>query len=144
DVTIEAPKGWVVISTGELQNADSVLMDPIRECLKKAETSDEVVPIITTEDIYSNRITKAGKKDRLNWHYTAKNVRDVAFSASKESKWDAVRVPVGDRNGDGQADYARIDAFYRGIAPRWAQSAKYGRHSIDFLSRFTGYSYPCT
>jgi hypothetical protein len=140
DVTIEAPNGWVVLASGELQNADSVLQDPIIQRLKKAETSDEVVPIVTTEDIYSKRVTKAGKKDRLNWHYTAKNVRDVAFSVSKESKWDAVRAPVGDRNG--QPGYTRIDAIYRGIAPLWTQSAKYGRHSVDFLSRFTGFSYP--
>jgi hypothetical protein len=142
DVTIDSPKGWIVMATGELQNADSVLSDPVIQRLKKAETSDEVVSIIGTEDIYSNRSTKSGKKDRLSWHYVARNVRDVAFSASKESKWDAVRVPVGDRNGDGQPDYARVDALYRAIAPRWQQSAKYGRHSIDFLSRFTGYPYP--
>ena len=142
DVTIDGPKGWIVMATGELVNADSVLADEVLARLKKAETSDEVVPIVTTQDIYSNRMTKSGKKDRLSWHYTAKNVRDVSFHASKESKWDAVRTPVGDRNGDGQTDYTRIDAFYRAIATRWTEAARYGKHSIDFLSRYTGYAYP--
>ncbi|MBI4501939.1 MAG: M1 family metallopeptidase [Gemmatimonadetes bacterium] len=142
DVTIEAPKGWIVIATGELQNADSVLNEVTVRRLKQAEQSDSVIPIITTEDIWSNRTTKPGKKDRLTWHYTAKNVRDVSFSASKESKWDAVRAAVGDRDHDGKPDYARVDAVYRAIAPLWQQSARYGRHSIEFLSRFTGYPYP--
>ena len=142
DVTIEAPKNWVVMATGELQNPDSVFPQAIIDRLKKAETSDEVVPIVTSEDIRSNRATREGRKDRLSWRYTARNVRDVAFSATKESKWDAVRAPAGDRNGDGQVDYTRVDAIYRAIAPLWQQGARYGRHSIDFLSRFTGFPYP--
>jgi hypothetical protein len=140
DVSIEVPRGWLVIATGELQNADSVLSDQVVERLKKAAASDEVVPIIATDDIWSNRVTKPGRKDRLTYHYTAHNVRDVAFSASKESKWDAVRVPVGDR--DGKPAYARVDAVYRAIAPLWQQSARYVKHAIDFYSHFTGYAYP--
>jgi len=142
DVTVDVPRGWVVTATGELQNADSVLADPIVERLKKAETSDEVVPVVTSEDIWSNKVTKQGKNSRLTWKFKASNVRDFAFSASKESKWDAVRVEVGDRNGDGKPDYARVDALYRAIATRWPQAARYGRHSIAFHSKYTGTAYP--
>lgn len=142
DVTIDAPKGWLIAGTGELQNADSVLSDVVVERLKRSEISDDVVPIVTAEDIWSNRVTKAGKGNRLSWRFKAANVRDFSFSVSKESKWDAVRVAVGDKNGDGQTDYARVDALYRAIATLWPQAARYGRHSIGFFSRYTGYAYP--
>ena len=142
DVTLDVPRGWVVTATGELQNADSVLADPILDRLKKAESSDDVVPVVTSEDIWSNKVTRQGKNNRLTWKFKASNVRDFAFSASKESKWDAVRVDVGDRNGDGKPDYARVDALYRAIASLWPKAASYGRHSIAFHSRYTGTAYP--
>ena len=142
DVSVDVPKGWIVTGTGELQNADSVLGDQVIERLKKAEASDSIVSIVATEDIYSNRTTKPGKGGRLTWRFKADNVRDFAFSVTKESKWDAVRVPVGDRKGDGKVDFARVDALYRAIAPLWLKAARYGRHSVDFLSRYTGYPYP--
>ena len=52
------------------------------------------------------------------------------------------RTPVGDRNGDGAVDYARIGSIWRDSAPRWAQQARYAQHSIAFLSEFTGIPYP--
>lgn len=142
EVTIDTPRGWLVTGTGDLQNADSVLSDVVVERVRRAEISDEVVQVVTAEDIWSNKVTKAGKGNRLSWRFKAGNVRDFAFSVSKESKWDAVRVPVGDRNGDRQADFARVDAVYRAIAALWPQAAKMGRHSIAFFSKYTGLVYP--
>ncbi|MBI4421447.1 MAG: M1 family metallopeptidase [Gemmatimonadetes bacterium] len=142
EVTVEAPRDWLVMATGELQNADSVLQPPILQRLKAAEASDSVTPVVASEDIWSRRVTREGKGGRLSWRFHAANVRDFAFSVTKESKWDAVRVAVGDRNGDGQPDYARVDALYRAIAPHWQHAARFGRHALAFHARYTGYSYP--
>lgn len=142
DVTVDAPRGWLVTGTGDLQNADSVLSDVVVERLRRAEISDEVVQVVAAEDLWSNRVTKPGKGNRLAWRFKAANQRDVSFSVSRESKWDAVRAAVGDRNGDGQADYTRVDAVYRAIAALWPQAARMGRHAIAFHSTYTGFPYP--
>lgn len=141
DVAIEAPEGWVILATGQLQNPDEVLAPRIAERVGRAEASDDVVHVITEQDF--GRATRAGSpRGRLNWRFHADSVRDVAFSATLESIWDAARTPVGDRDGDGRTDYARVDALYRGSAPRWSRTWRYAQHSIDFLSRYTGLAYP--
>ncbi|MEE9576597.1 MAG: M1 family aminopeptidase, partial [Gemmatimonadota bacterium] len=76
------------------------------------------------------------------YRFRADTARDAAFSATRSSLWDAVRAPVGDVDGDGETDYTRVDAVYRPGAPRWASTARYGRHAIESLSRFLALPYP--
>jgi hypothetical protein len=142
DVTLEVPQGWVVMGTGQLTNADSVLEPAIVARLHAAEASDTVVHVVTAADFGAGKATQQSASGWLSWHFTADSVRDVAYSVTRASMWDAARTPVGDRNGDGQPEYARVDAIYRATAPRWAQSWRYVQHSIDFLSRWTAFPYP--
>ncbi len=142
DVTIDVPEGWLVMATGALQNRDEVLPPTIRQRLERAEGSDDVVHVVTEEDFGAGSMTATSADGRLPWRFVADTVRDFAFSVTRESRWDAVRTPVGDRDGDGQTDYARIDAIWRTSAPLWAESARYSAHAIDFLSRYTGVPYP--
>jgi len=142
DVSLDVPEGWVVMGTGTLQNRDEVLPANVLDRLSAAEASDEIVNVLTADDFGPGKATTRGTNGRLTWHFRAEKVRDVAFSVTRESLWDATRSPVGDRDGDGETDYARIDAFYRESAQHWVDAARYGQHSIDFLSRFTGFSYP--
>ncbi|HUE77229.1 MAG TPA: M1 family metallopeptidase [Longimicrobiales bacterium] len=140
DVTVDAPEGWLVMSTGRLENAEAVLRPEVLERLRRAESSDEVVHVLTHEDAAT--ATMAGRDGRLTWRFAAERVRDAAFAVMREYAWDAARTPVGDRDGDGVADYARVDAFWREYARYWDDAARYAQHSIDFLSRFTGQPYP--
>ena len=142
DLTVEAPEGWVVMATGRLENADAVLPDPVLQRFRQAERSDTVVHVLTAMDFGPGRATRRSDSGYLAWHFTADNVRDVTFSATRSSMWDAARTPVGDLDGDGTVDYARAEAFYRGTAPRWRHAWRYVQHSIDFLSRWTGVNYP--
>jgi Peptidase family M1 domain len=142
DLTVEVPAGWIVSATGRLENAREVLPEPIRERLARAERSDTVVHVVTADDLAAGRATMPGTGGRLRWRFVADTVRDAAFSATRASRWDAVRTPVGDRNEDGQPDYTRVDALWRASAPRWQHAWRYGRHAIDFLSRWTGLPYP--
>ena len=141
DLTVEVPVGWVVVATGTLLNPEEVLAPHILERLREAEGSDEVIHVITADD-FGEAATTAGNDGWLEWHFQADAVRDVAFSATRESLWDAARTPVEDRDADGVTDYARVDAIYRELAPRWKQVARYSQHAINFLSRYTGLSYP--
>jgi hypothetical protein len=142
NVTLEVPEGWTVIGTGSLTNADEVLPAEILGRLHRAEASDAVVHVLTPEDFGPGRATNTAASGYLAWTFAADSVRDVAYSVTRESRWDAARTPVGDRDGDGAADYARVDAIWREEAPRWANAWRYGQHSIDFLSRWTGLPYP--
>lgn len=141
-LTVEAPDGWVVMGTGRLTNPDEVLPPPILRRLREAAQRDTVVQVLTSADFGPGKATRRSRDGYLTWRFTAERVRDVAFSATRESLWDATRTPVGDRDGDGRTDFARIDAFYRETAPRWVNTWRYAQHSIDFLSRWTGYAYP--
>jgi Peptidase family M1 domain len=142
DVTVVAPTGWIISATGRLTNADEVLPDAVRNRLAAAERSDTVVHVVTADDLAAGRATRAAANGQLRWHFVADTVRDVAFSATRASRWDAVRTPVGDRDGDGQTDYARVDALWRASAPRWEKAWRYGQHAIAFHSRWTGLPYP--
>ncbi|MCH8939321.1 MAG: M1 family metallopeptidase, partial [Gemmatimonadetes bacterium] len=142
ELTVEAPSGWIVMGSGKLVNREEVLPIHILQRLATAEGSDRVVTVVTEDDVRSNRATLPGTDGMLTWRFQADTLRDVAFTATRSSRWDAVRTPVGDRDGNGTTEYARVDAFYRGSAPRWTQAARYAQHSIDFLSRFTGFPYP--
>jgi hypothetical protein len=140
DLTVEGPAGWLVMATGDLVNAQEVLAPTVYQRLRQAESSDQVVNVITAQDF--GKATQAGNNGQLRWRFVSDSVRDVAFSVTRESLWDAARTSVGDRNGDGRPDFARVDAIYRSTAPRWRQSARYSQHSIRFLSQYLGVPYP--
>ena len=140
DVTIDAPTGWLVMSTGSLLNPEEVLTPETLERLRRAEASDEVVNVVSHQG--TEAATRRGTNGRLTWRFSADRVRDAAFSLTREYAWDAVRTPVGDRDGDGRPDHTRVDAFWRSDARFWDDAARYGQHSIDFLSRYTGQPYP--
>ena len=141
DLTVEAPAGWVVAATGRLENPEEVLAPHIIERLRLAETSDEIVHVLTAED-FGERATRSAEGDQLTWRFVSDTVRDVAFSLTRRSLWDAARAPVGDRDGDGTLDYTRVDAIYQESAPRWRNTARYAQHAITFLSEYTGIPYP--
>ncbi len=139
DVTIEAPAGWVVMGTGEMVEPERSLAPEVLERWRAAAASDEPVRVWSAGDPSP---TVAGENGVVRWRFTASSVRDVAFSATRASNWDALRTPVGDRDGDGATDYTVINSFWRPSAPLWSEVARYAAHSIDFLSRYTGLPYP--
>ncbi len=158
DVAVEAPAGWLVRATGELTNPEAVLRPDVRARLAAAAASDSVVRVVshgepaTLEGRPSRRLILGAAGGRpaerraperaLVWHFTADSVRDFAFSLSRSPNWDVTRTAVGDRDGDGGTDYARIEAVWRESAPLWRETARYARHAIHAHSDFTATPYP--
>ena len=142
DLTVEVPEGWIAMATGSLENAEEVLPEAVLARYRGAHNSDEVVHVITASDFGPGSATQRSEDGYLSWLFHSDSVRDVAFSAMRESRWDAARTPVGDRDGDGEMDYALVNSFWRTSAPRWSDAWRYAQHSIDFFSRWTGFSYP--
>ena len=142
DLEVEAPHGWLVRATGRQLNEGEVFPETVLDRLQAAEESDSIVHILTEDDLGPGRATRRSNDGWLVWRFQVERARDAAFAVTRGSLWDATRTPVGDRNGDGAPDYARIESVYRPGAGPWVEAARYAQHSIDFHSRFTGFPYP--
>lgn len=140
DISITAPEGWLVMSTGEFMNPEETLSDRTLERYQTAISSDETVVIADYDELAG--ATNTPESGKLTWNFRAEQVRDVAFSATLESRWDGARTPVGDLDGDGEEDYTHIHSFYRETAPLWQSQVEYAQHSITFFSDYIGIPYP--
>ncbi|HEY0994514.1 MAG TPA: M1 family metallopeptidase [Gemmatimonadaceae bacterium] len=84
DYTVTTPAGYTVAGSGTLQNAAEVLTAEQRARLQRAAGSSSVVSIITAGESAPRPV--AGTK---TWHFAARNVRDVAWAAAPDFRWDA-------------------------------------------------------
>src|SRR5437764_372341 len=133
DVSITVPRSFVVASTGTLTNAVEVLTVNQRARLARAARSDTTVAIIPKTEVGQPFSRPAGPRPTLTWHFTAKNVRDVAWAAAANFIWDASGY-----------DGILIQSFYPPEANAdWARSTQYARHSIKHYSeKWFPYPYP--
>ena len=135
-VRITAPEDMIVTATGELQNADQVLQPRWAERLRDAASAKKPVFVITAEEAKENE-SKRGRGTKT-WDFSAKNVRDFAFAASRKFIWDAMGVQV-----DGKTVMAM--SFYPGEAePLWSQySTEAIAHTLAVYGRYAfAYPYP--
>jgi Peptidase family M1 domain len=93
DVNITVPNKFGVWATGILQNPDDVLQTDYLEKYKKAHSSDEIIHIVTVDDIKKGNIF-SNKSLENTWHYKAENVTDFTFGTSDHYLWDAVGLTV--------------------------------------------------
>ncbi|HEX6037946.1 MAG TPA: M1 family aminopeptidase [Longimicrobium sp.] len=141
DVALTLPAGWTVGATGELTNPD-ILRPEIRQRLQQAMASDgSSVSILGANDLTGTGATGAGENGRVTWRFAARNVRDFAWATSNRYRWDArlAQIP-GDRGGTRPV---LVHSLYRTGAPHWEESALFGDHAMEFLSRtLVPYAYP--
>jgi hypothetical protein len=145
DVALTLPEGWLVTATGKLTNAADVLSGQTRARLDSAGHAAGIVRVVGESDRAPGTSTAAGRGGKLTWRFHADSVRDVSWATSAKYLWDATNAVVGDVNGDGRADTAAINTFYRPElrASHWDESARYSRHSVEFFSRYLlPYPYP--
>jgi hypothetical protein len=136
NVEITVPNDMVVGATGELQNPNDVLSATQKQRLKDAENSSTPVVIVTQDDaIQAEKGKPTGKK---TWKYSAKNVRDFAFAASRKFIWDAMRVNV-----EGTKTWA-MSLYPKEGNPLWGQySTRLVAHTLTQYSKRTiAYPYP--
>jgi hypothetical protein len=84
DFSVTVPAGYTVAASGTLQNPRDVLTAEQRERLARAAKTQGVVPIITAAESRASVIP--GTK---TWHFRAEKVRDVAWAAAPDFRWDA-------------------------------------------------------
>lgn len=140
ELSVTMPQNWIVVGTGEFTNPEETLSGEILQRYNQAGSSDEPIVIADFDDL--DNATAGNGSELLTWKFFSHKVRDVAFSATLESRWDGARTPVGDLTGDGETDYARINTFFREEASLWPEQTSYAQHAIRFLSDYTNFPYP--
>ena len=90
EVEITVPEKFMVWATGEPQNMNEVLQPQYYDKYKKASVSNEIVNVITDEDLKKANITTTTN----TWKYKAANVTDFAFGISDHYLWDVTSVEV--------------------------------------------------
>jgi len=139
DVTYDVPAGWLVGSTGVLQNPDEVLTQDARDRLTKVLDSDDQIHIVDSGTMGPGKSTAAG--DRLQWHFVADSVADVAWATSRNFVWDATRADIPGKG------YIPVYIFYQpGRASEPYQFEQVGarvRHALEFYSQlWMPYAFP--
>lgn len=140
NLTVTAPREWLVMGTGEFLNPEETLSERTLERYLNAGESDETYLIADFNELAD--ATAESEDGLLTWKFESQKVRDVAFSVTLESRWEGARTPVGDLTGDGSTDYTRINTYYRDTAPLWHSQTEYAQHSISFLSDYMQTPYP--
>jgi hypothetical protein len=132
DVSLTVPASYLVAATGTLRNPELVLTEPQRSRLAIARKSTQPVAIVTREEAGDGDHTRPSSRGQLTWRFTADSVRDFAFAAAPDFRWDASGY-----NG------ILIQTFYRPQANRWEESARMAREAIKYFSeQWYRYPYP--
>ncbi|HKG93921.1 MAG TPA: M1 family metallopeptidase, partial [Gemmatimonadaceae bacterium] len=132
DLAITVPAGYVVASTGVLRNPREVLTAAQRERLARAAKSEQTVQVIADSEarVSVARPTPGTK----TWRYRAERVRDVAWAAAPDFRWDASSWKG-----------VMLHAFYEEEKTKgaWAKAVEHSRWTIGFYSEhFAPYPYP--
>ena len=136
DVSIDVPAGWIVGSTGVLQNPTEVLTPTARERLSHILESDSVRTIVSAAERGPGKSTAAG--NRLVWHFVADTVGDVAWATSNQFVWDATRATIPGRGP------VPVNMLYLpGHTQQYAQGGPVVRHALEYYSKlWMPYVYP--
>jgi Peptidase family M1 domain len=134
DVTLTLPAGYLVAATGTVQNPLVVYTPQQRARLLRARASDTAVAIVTKAEALAAATTSRTPPTSSTtvWHFTASDVRDFAWAASPDFRWDA-----SSWNG------IQINTFYRPQAAPWEEANRMARFTIRHFSETWGmYPWP--
>lgn len=126
--SVTVPKNFLVWATGDLQNPDEVLQPEAAQRLREAQTSDDIIPVATVEELQQGLIT--AQTDTVTWQWKAENVPDVALGLSDHYAWDASSVvinPADDRR-------VSVNAAYSPDVAGWNQMTQDIKEILTFAS----------
>jgi hypothetical protein len=135
EVNLTVPANFIVDATGELTNRKEVFTKEMMSRYKKAkQTFDKPVMIVTQEEAEANE--KTTTTNTKTWKFSAKNVRDYGFTASKKYIWDMMAVKVGGR------DVMAVSLYPKEGNPLWEEwSTRAVAQTLETVSRYT-FDYP--
>jgi len=130
DVALTVPASFIVGATGTLVNPEQVLTPVQRQRLARARTSADPVAIIDADEALHPERTRPATSGRLTWRFHADSVRDFAFAAAPEVRWDASGY-----HG------VLVHTIYRPSAPEWEEANRMVREGLAYFSE-QWYPYP--
>ncbi|HEY7234343.1 MAG TPA: M1 family metallopeptidase [Gemmatimonadaceae bacterium] len=132
DVALTVPASYIVAATGRLANPAQVLTAAQRARLTTARRSGTPVAIITKDEAGHADRTRPATQGTLTWHFTADSVRDFAFAAGPNFRWDATSY-----------DGILIETLYRPSADKWEEAIRMAHDAIKYFSdQWYRYPYP--
>lgn len=119
---ITAPEGYLLLASGELQNAAEVLTPAQYQAWQQQGSAQMLLPGKITD--------RTAKK---TWQFSAKNVRDVAFAAGNKLIWQTEQLQLNGR-------WHRLNVAYpdngRWLWHKYALAST--RHSVQQLAQYFG------
>jgi hypothetical protein len=122
DVNVTVPASYIVAATGRLLNPEETLTATQRERLARAARSDTAIAIVSAAEA-GKASTRPTTKGTLTWRFTADSVRDFAFAAAPNWRWDASGY-----------DGVLIHTYYRPSAALWPEANRMARHAVKYFS----------
>ena len=143
DYFVTVPANMIVAGSGELVNGVQVLSRQEQARLAQARASDRTVMVRTAEEATAAAHDEAQAAKTKTWHFTMKDTRDVAWTASAAFVWDAarIRVPAG---AGRPAHMALAESVYPAEAAgqdAWSRSTEYIKDTVERMSA-RWYPYP--
>jgi Peptidase family M1 domain len=123
DALITVPASYIVAATGRLQNPDIVLTERERTRLRRALASDTAIAVISKQEAGDAGQTRPRANGPLTWHFVADSVRDLAFAAAPNFRWDASGYKG-----------ILIETLYRPTADKWEEANRMARGAIQYFS----------
>lgn len=135
-VKMTVPGDFLVAATGECQNYNQLLTPAQQQRWKQAQTAKDVVEVVTLDEAIANEKDKS--TDKKTWIYSAENVRDFAWGASRKFVWDAMPTYVEGKKIMSMSYYPK-EAY-----SLWRKySTKVTAHTLKVYSKHTiPYPYP--
>ncbi|MGI9090124.1 MAG: M1 family metallopeptidase, partial [Gemmatimonadaceae bacterium] len=129
DVNITAPGGWLVGATGTLQNPEQALSQRTRDRLALAMNVDTTVHVVTAAERGASATAPGAT---VTWHFTAPNVNDFAFAASRDYVYDATHADIPTRTR------IPVNVLYLPQHTKYAteNTAQYGRFALEHHSSY--------
>lgn len=136
-LNVQVPKNYVVWATGTFTNPASVLNASVASRYQQSLTSNEVVKIISPQDLTAK--TATAQNEMNTWRFTSTNIPDVALGLSDHFVWDAGSVVVDNKTGR----RASVQAAYNDTAKDYHHMVRFGKESLHWLSNsYPGIPYP--
>ena len=137
DLKVQAPAGYVVWATGELENPDKLLQPEPLAHYRASLTADTVIHIATRAQMLARQVTRADSTQV--WHFTATDIPDVALGLSDHYDWDGTSVVVDDR----AHRRVSVQSAYNQGTQDYPHMAEWVRHALDYFShQWPGVPYP--
>ena len=141
DVEITVPNSFAVWAAGILQNPEELLNEKYLERYNLAYQSDEVIRIITEDDLLSGNIFN-NSNEFNTWKFKAEYVIDFSFATSDHYLWDGVSV-IADSTTNRKVF---VDVAYKKESVDFYDVADISKKSIQYFSfEMPGvpFPYPC-